>query len=162
MGLFDGLTSFVSNVAESVVSTVKGGIEAISDWCGNLVADVGAQISASFDGDVVGINANKIPDVINAIEDYIKRVDAKLTKLKENANTSTANAMSGEYAAATKLYVQTSADVCYRIITQLRYFEDKLIAVGEAYNQKDQNMASTIQTTTTEMNSQWTEYQRQR
>ena len=162
MGLFDAIGSWVSNAVQDVGNFVKGGLEAVGDWCSNLVADIGAQISASFDGDVVGINAAKIPDVINAIEEYIGRVDAKLKDLKENANTSTVNAMQGEYAAATKLYVQTSADVCYRIITQLRYFEDKLIAVGEAYTQKDQNMASTIQTSTTEMNSQWTEYQRQR
>ena len=162
MGLFDAIGSFVSNAAQSVGNAVKGGLEAVGSWCKNLVADVGAQIDSSFNGDVVGINANKIPDIIDAIEEYIARVDKKLNKLKENANSSTVKAMQGEYAAATKLYVQTSSDVCYRIITQLRYFEDKLIAVGEAYTQKDQNMASTIQTSTSEMNSQWTEYKRQK
>lgn len=162
MGLFDAIGSFASNLAQSVVNGVSGAIEAVGDWCSNLVADVGAALSSSANGDVVGINVKGIPAIIDAIEDYISRVNKKLDKLKENSNTSTAKAMKGDYAAATKLYIQTSADVCYRIITQLRYFEDKLIAVKEAYEQKDENMTSQINTSTTEMNNQWTEYQRQK
>ena len=83
-----------------------------------------------------------------------------LDKIKEE--TSTATAMQGEYADATKVYVQTACDVCYKIVTQLRYFEDKLVSVQEAYAKKDQNMASTITQSASEMNSSWSEYQRQK
>lgn len=162
MGMFESIGTWVSNTAKDVVNAGRGLVDDVSSWCGNLISDVGASVSSMANGDVVGINANKIDEMINAIEEYIGRVKAQTDKLKERAEASTVKAMQGEYAKATKTYVETSADVCYRIITQLRYFEDKLVAVKEAYQTKDQNMASTISSTTSEMNSTWQEYQRQK
>ena len=159
MGLLGDIYNTVVNTANTVSSWGKGAVDDIRSWANNLVADVGAAVSSSFSGDVVGINANKIPDMIASIEDYIGRINAHLDQIKEE--TSTANAMQGEYAEATKVYVQTACDVCYRIVTQLRFFEDKLVAVQQAYTKKDQNMASTINTAGSELNSTWTEYQRQ-
>ena len=162
MGAFETLTTWVSNSAKDIVNAGRGLVDDVNSWCSNLIADVGAGVSSAFNGDVVGINANKVPEMINAIEDYIQRVKTETDKLKEKAEASTVKAMQGEYAAATKKYVETSAEVCYRIITQLRYFQDKLVAVKEAYQAKDQNMASTINSTTSEMNSTWQEYNRQK
>lgn len=160
MGILGDIYNGVVNTANTVSNWGKGAVDDVRSWANNLVSDVGAAISSSFNGDVVGINATKIPDMIQAIEDYIKRVNDHLNKIKEE--TSTANAMQGEYADATKVYVQTACEVCYRIVTQLRYFEDKLVAVQEAYTKKDETMASTISQAASEVNSSWTEYQRQK
>ena len=160
MGLLGDIYNGVVNAANTVSNWGKGLVDDVQSWANGLVADVGAAVSSSFDGDVVGINANRIPDMIASIEEYIGRINAHLDQIKEE--TSTANAMQGEYAEATKIYVQTACEVCYRIVTQLRYFEDKLVAVQEAYIKKDQNMASTINTGASELNSSWTEYQRQK
>ena len=123
MGLLQDIYNGVVNAGQDLSNWGKGTVEDIRSWANNLIADVGAQISSTFNGDVVGINANKIPDMIASIEEYIGRINAHLDQIKEE--TSTANAMQGEYAEATKIYVQTACDVCYRIVTQLRYFEDK-------------------------------------
>lgn len=160
MGLLGDIYNGVVNAANTVSSWGKGLVDDVQSWSNSLVADVGAAVSSSFDGDVVGINANKVPDMINSIEEYIRRINSHLDKIKEE--TDTKMAMQGEYAEAARIYVQTACDVCYRIVTQLRYFEDKLVAIQEAYSKKDQNMASTINTASSELNSSWTEYQRQK
>lgn len=161
MGLFEQIGSFVANTAEAIGQGAKGIVEDVSAWCNNLVADVGAAITSSFSGDVVGINANEIPNMISAIDSYISAVNGQLDKLTEKANTSTAKAMQGEYAEATKQYIQAAAKTCYNIVTQLKYFQDKLNAVKAAYDKKDQNMSSTINSSKSEMESSWTEYKRQ-
>lgn len=162
MGLFQAIGSFVSNTAEAVANTARGLVEDVTSWCKGLKEDVVAGTQSLAKGDVVGINANKVDEMIASIEEYISGVNQQLDKLKEKADSSVVKAMQGEYATATKTYVQTAADVCYRIVTQLRYFEDKLIAVKEAYAKKDENMSSTINTAKSDMNSTWTEYQRQK
>ena len=159
MSIFSDVINTVVDAGQGLISGGKGLIEDVSTWCNNLFSSVGTAIDSAFSGDIVGINANKIPDMINAIEEYINRINNHLNDIK--TNTSTENAMKGEYAAAVRTYVGTACDVCYKIISQLRYFEDKLILVRDAYQQKDQNLSSTIADTSKEMESSWNEYQRQ-
>lgn len=158
MGLLSDAINTVYNAGQGLVSGGKGLIDDVSTWCSSLVGDVSTAVTSAFSGDVVGINANKIPEMIESIEEYIKRVNTHLEEIK--TNTSTENAMKGEYAAAVKAYVGAACDVCYKITSQLRYFEDKLMMVQEAYAQKDSQLAGTINDTASEMNSSWTEYQR--
>ena len=157
--MFSEMINNVKDTLQDVVSGGKGLLNDISDWCNALVGDVGANVTSAFSGDVVGINANKVPNMIDAIEAYIQRINSHLDEIK--TNTSTENAMKGEYALAVKEYVTAACDVCYKITSQLRFFEDKLISVQKAYAAKDENLASTISQNATEMNSQWQEYQRQ-
>lgn len=158
MSIFGDAINTIYNAGQDFVSGGKGLLDDISTWSSNLLGDVGTTIASAFSGDVVGINANKIPEMIQAIEDYIARINNHLDEIK--TNTSTENAMKGEYAAAVKAYVGAACDVCYKITSQLRYFEDKLIMVQEAYTQKDENLSSTINDTASEMNSSWSEYNR--
>jgi len=158
MGILGDAINTVYNAGQGLVSGGKNLIEDVSTWCNSLIGDVSAAITSEFGGDVVGINVNKIPDMIQAIEDYINKINNHLDEIK--TNTSTENAMKGEYATAVKAYVGAACDVCYKITSQLRYFEDKLMMVQEAYTQKDQNLSSTISDTASEMNSSWSEYNR--
>ena len=111
-----------------------------------------------FEGNVIGINANKIPDMIDAIEAYIKRIDSHLNEIR--TNTSTENAMKGEYALAVKEYVNAACDVCYKITSHLRFFEDKLVAVQKSFAARDESMKDTIGSVASEM-STWEEYKKQ-
>lgn len=158
MGLLGDAINSVYNAGAGLLSAGKGLVEDVSTWCSGLLGSVGSAIDSQFSGDVVGINANKIDEMINAIEDYIKKVNTHLDQIK--TETDPRKAMQGEYADAVKTYVGTACDVCYKITSQLRYFEDKLVMVKEAYAQKDQNLASTINDTSSEMNSEWNEYRR--
>lgn len=146
----------VYNTGKGVYTGAKGLIEDVGTWCQGLLGQVESAVTSEFTGDVVGLNATKIPTMIQAIEDYISRVESHLENIK--SSTSTDNAMKGEYAAAVKVYVQTACDTCYKITSQLRYFEDKLREVEKAYNSKDENLQSTISQTSDEMNSKWEEY----
>jgi len=158
--------SFLSDAINTVKDTyqdVKSGgaglVDDIKSWANALLGDVSAGVTSAFEGDVVGINANKIPEMIDSIEQYILRINTHLDDIR--TNTSTDSSMKGEYAAAVKEYVKTACDVCYKITSQLRFFEDKLVSVQKAYAAKDENLASSISGTATEMASSWTEYQRQ-
>lgn len=159
MGILGDAINTVYNTGQSVVQTGKGLIDDVSTFVSGLTGSVGAAVSSQFSGDVVGINAAKIPEMKQAIEDYIKKVESHLNEIK--TNTSTENAMKGEYATAVKTYVGAACDVCFKITSQLRYFEDKLTAVEQAYQQKDENLAGTISDTASDMNSQYTEYKPQ-
>ena len=97
--------------------------------------------------------------MITEIETYITDIKTHLDQVAADADTN--NAMKGEYAAAVKTYVETAAKVCYNVVSQLRFFEDKLNGVKEAYAQKDQATASEINSTSGELENQWQEYQRQ-
>lgn len=155
MSLGDIINSF-ENADEFVANSGKGLLEDAKSWASNLWNDVSVAIDSTFNGDVVGINVNKIPQMKQAIESYVKKVQAHLEKIK--TETKTANAMQGEYAEAVKSYVGTACDVCYKITSHLRYFEDKLTAVQNAYTKKDEKMAGTINKSASEMNSKWDEY----
>lgn len=159
MGFLGEAINDVKDTWQDIKSGGAGLLEDISSWCNNLLGDVGASVTSAFEGDVVGINANKVPEMIDAIENYITRINAHLDEIK--TNTSTENAMKGEYALAVKEYVTAACDVCYKITSQLRFFEDKLVSVQKAYAAKDENLASSISQTATEMNSSWQEYKRQ-
>lgn len=130
----------------------------VSDWCNKLISDIGGNLQAMFEGNVIGINANKIPDMIDAIEAYIKRIDSHLNEIR--TNTSTENAMKGEYALAVKEYVNAACDVCYKITSHLRFFEDKLVAVQKSFAARDESMKDTIGSVASEM-STWEEYKKQ-
>jgi len=159
MGFLGDALQVVGNAGERISNFVQGGIDDIKNWGQGLINEVGATISSEFGDDVIGINAEHVGDMIQAIEDYITKVNGHLDEVKQN--TETKNAMKGEYAAAVKAYVGVACDVCKKITSRLKYFEDKLVKVREAYLQKDTNLTSSINDTATEMDSQWEEYKRQ-
>ena len=159
MGVLGDLIDGAENLGQSAVNWGTGTVEDIVSFGKGLINEVGANVTALFGDDVIGINANKVDDMIGSIESYIKKVNDHLDKIKADATTN--KAMQGEYAAAIKTYVEKACEICYRITSRLRYFEDKLVAVRDAYKKKDEKIKSTVERQTKEMDSKWQEYKRQ-
>lgn len=159
--------SFLSEAINDVQDTVKdisnfgsNLVEGVSSWCSNLLSSVSVGVTSLFVGDVIGLNANYVPEMINSIEEYITNINNHLDRIATETDTS--NAMQGEYALAVKEYVKAATSTCYKVVSQLRFFEDKLISVQEAYTKKDEKLSESLKGDTNEMNSSWQEYKRQK
>lgn len=95
---------------------------------------------------VVGIDANKVPQMALAIEDYIKRVKQHLDGIQPNANAN--HAYQGEgVQKAIEDYVNKTKEYCFNLTSQLRAFEDKLYDVKKAYDDNRKQMVENINAT---------------
>ena len=150
----------VSNAFNSVSNRARDFVGQATTYGRNLINQVSGFVSSQFDGDVVGLNVAGIGPMKQAIESYIKTVEDHVNQLKES-NLNTDAAMKGEFADAVKTYIATAADCCYCIVTQLRYFEDKLTDVENAYKEKSTSLASTINDSSSELKNEYTEYKAQ-
>lgn len=93
--------------------------------------------------DLRGINASQIPAMIEAMENYIKKINNKIDAMK--ANTSSASAFKGtELGKAVTAYIQKVETYLKRYTSQLRAFEDKIIDVRNAWNAAQKAQATTI------------------
>ena len=92
---------------------------------------------------VVGINANQIPNMSQAIDTYINDVKTVLAKL--NSDVSTSAAFQGDYATAVKKYVGAVEQVCNTVVGEMSSFKAKLEEIKAAYTTKDKDIGSTIE-----------------
>jgi len=98
-----------------------------------------------WDQDVVGINVDKIPEMRQAIRDYVKQITDHLDKIDATANTE--NAFRSESVkAAVKAYVGKVKEYAMNLVSQLLSFSDKLQDVSEAWTASTNTMGDTVNT----------------
>lgn len=102
---------------------------------------------------VVGINANQIPNMSQAIDTYINDVKAVLAKL--NSDVSTSEAFKGDYATAVKKYVAAVEQVCNTVVGEMASFKTKLEEIKTAYATKDKDIGSTIESSSSSLLSNY-------
>ena len=100
---------------------------------------------------LVGINANQIDDMRFAIRVYVENIESHLNQVVDFASDT--YAFKGQYAESIKEYVQAVCDVVKSLTSQLLAFSDKLVEVKAAYEQKDINLASSINAATSNTQS---------
>lgn len=92
---------------------------------------------------VVGINANKISDMIKEMENYISNVNKEINKMKTSANSN--QAFKGdELKKALNAYLIKVENYLKNVVTQIRAFEDKLIDVRDAWTKAQSNQANAV------------------
>lgn len=96
--------------------------------------------------DLRGINATKIPAMIDAIESYIKDISKAIDKMSANASNSGAFKGTELQTAVTK-YIEKVEKYLKSYTTQLRAFEDKIIDVRNAWNNAQKAQATNINKT---------------
>lgn len=123
-------------------------------------SNVFSEMSASGTNDIistmnkynlVGINANQIDDMRFAIRVYVENIETHLNQVLDFASDT--YAFKGQYAEAIKEYVQAVCDVVKSLTSQLLAFSDKLVEVKAAYEEKDMNLARSINAQTTNTQS---------
>lgn len=144
---------------------VNQNLKSYGDKAGNfwesLVGGASAQVQGLLNGStVVGINVNEIPNMRQAIRDYVTEIENHLEQVKINADTT--QAFKGEYAVAIREYVAAISEACKCVTSNLLAFSDKLVDVQEAYQAQDETMKSTIAGSASDVESSFSRYQEQR
>lgn len=92
---------------------------------------------------IVGMNVTKIPGVIDAIEAYIKNINAVIDKINTEADPTKAF-RGDEVQSAVKSYIEKVKEECYNLVSDLRAFEDKLVEAQHAWQSSMSSMASNV------------------
>lgn len=108
---------------------------------------------------VVGINANQIPTVIDAIDSYINGINAYINEMDPNANASVAF-KSEAVMQSLNTYMNNVKTYVLNLISNLRAFEDKLIDVKNQWESYAGNLSNTINETTGDNFAMGSSYQR--
>jgi len=137
------------SIASNVYETAKAKIEGLCD-------NIQACASSAVNGDVIGINANKIPEMQAAIKSYVNGVQKTLDDFAAECNT--AIAFAGEHAAEIKNYIGAVSTACDNIVSNMLYFYDRLGSIKKAFEERDTKLSSEFQQNGTDLKSQFQEY----
>lgn len=104
---------------------------------------------------VIGINANEVPNMQNAIRTYIDEVKQTVAKLDALDPTI---AFKGEYANAVREYVEAVKYACSAVTSQLLAFNDQLTAIQNAYAVNDAQLRGNVSSWAQGTRETFTEY----
>lgn len=135
---------------------IKGMVDNARSKFEAVVGRVDAFFEGLVTGDVVGIDANQVPQMKQAIKTYVDELKSHLDTMQTNAQTD--EAFKGEYAAAISDFVAAVNQCCYAVISQLLSFSDTLDEVQAKYAEKDSTMAKDISGQAEELRSSYQEY----
>ena len=142
-------------MAEQVQATATQGANLVVSSFSQLVrniaggaAGVGSSIWNSG-STVVGINVNQIPQMQEAVNNYVQKLSDHLNEINSSLNTDMA--FKGQYAAAVTEYVKAITQACQSVISQLKAFNDELNRVQEAYTQYDVKLSQNISNSSQEV-----------
>lgn len=148
-------------VAWNVGQTIRNTTSQASGIFDSLVGGARAQLQGVLNGTtVVGINVNEIPNMRNAIRDYINGIEEHLNQVRTNADTS--QAFKGDYAVAIQEYVSAICEACKCVTSNLLTFSDKLVEVQEKYQARDTELSSAISGSAGDIENSFARYQEQR
>lgn len=151
---FDAQT-YVSQVSQSRNQNREGFYR--KDYHGGSVKPNQAYTSSY---DVVGISTKQIPEMRQAIRNYVDNVNQYLSGVQSELDPTIALKGTGMEAAVTD-YIASVVKYCQGICSNLLAFSDKLAKVEEAWRSSDANMSNTINGATTGVNSAGQFYQEQ-
>lgn len=150
------LQSTVQGIGWDAISTFNNVKDQFLNLVDGAVGGLSASADALVNGDVIGLNVDKIPSMRESIRNYINNVNAHLEQL--NTTASTANAFKGEYAAAVTSFVEAVSQACKAFVSQLLEFSDKLEIVRQKYVAQDESLSQQIGQQASEMSNAYTEY----
>ena len=95
---------------------------------------------------VVGMNANKIPDMITAIENWVKEMEDHIKEIDSATDQSKAF-KDDAVQKAVRDYIDNVKAYCVNLISDLNAFADKLVTVRNAYQQSMGTLSSAVKAT---------------
>ena len=142
----------IKNWGSDAWSSIKNTFSGISN-------QAQAAIGSLVTGSVVGINANKVPEMTAEIENQIKIIETHLDEVNVNTDPSIAFADPGMQEAC-KAYIQGVMDACKAYTTQLNKLADTLDNVKAYYESNQARQSDTLQTAGKEVASSVERYER--
>lgn len=139
MNIRAGIARWTSQVTNNGASLLGNLQTAFS----NITSAASAVMQGVFDGDVIGINADQIPTMKQAIQDYVTHIDNALDEVVNTSNPAEAFADSEMQAACTE-FLQAVVDVCKNYTSNLLKFYDTLTEIQTQYVENQATMASNL------------------
>lgn len=145
----------VQSQVTNVFTNAKNGLESLFNGTSNrVIADV--QTFFQNGNSVVGIKVSGIPNMQNAINEYVNGVDNAIAELR---NAETNIAFKGDYAEAVKSYIEEMINACKAISSQMKVFNDELTEIQKAYEAKDTSTSQKIRQEAESASSNYQTYQ---
>lgn len=150
----------VQRVVNNVGNTFNTVSNTVQDTFGNVANRAISDVTGFFQNGttVVGINAQQIPAMKEAIRGYVNGIQSALGEL---VNYNPEVAFKGEHVAELRKYIDAMINVCNAIVSNMLAFNDELSKVYAAYQAKEQASASAISSDASSRSSQYTAYQEQ-
>lgn len=123
----------VVNRAGDILGNLRSGIQG---WAGAIKTSV-ANGSA-----FVGLNYEQVPNIRQAIRDYVKKIQDAANGLNDAAQAE--NAVKGEVVAATQQYLKALKEVLDAYITGLLVYSDNMERYYLAYKTSDTTLSSDV------------------
>ena len=150
------LRGTVSSELNHLARGASGIYDQAKQWIGSLVDGVGSKVQSAVNGDVIGIKAAEIPEMQRAITKYINDVNAAMEQFASQLDTSTAFA--GGHSEQIKGYVVAVSTACSNVTSNMKYFNDRLTAIREAFEKRNADLASQFTDNASDIKSRFQEY----
>lgn len=130
-------------VKNDVGNWINSGTSKIKDLFGNTANKTISQVESLFKNGttVVGINVNQIPNMKQAIRNYVNQLQDTLNKLDSVDPTV---AFKGEMTGAIVEYIEAVKTACQAVVSNMLAFNDQLTLVEDAYKNKDEELKNKI------------------
>lgn len=153
MSLKSELNQFVSGVTDRFGDAYDNLKQKFTSWKN----EAGAYFNGLYPGDVVGIDANKIPMMQEAIQAYVTSIQTTLDKTVQDNRPDQAFADSSMKEAITD-FNQAVVDVCKNYTSQLLKLYDLLSDVQKYYQDNQQKMSANLRSEASNTRSTVEEY----
>ena len=145
-----GVSSFVGDAKDRITNLFKG-----------IVNQASAAIGSLIPGSVIGINVNKVPEMVSTIEAEVKAINDHLDQVNQEADPAQAFA-DPEMQDACRAYIGGVMDACKAYTSQMLKLADKLVEVKEYYEANQAKQTSTLRQAGVEASSSVDAYTRQK
>ena len=143
-------TAFNAGQYTQELSQMREGQRSTSGLNGGFFGIGGNMASSSYS--VVGINTNEIPNMRQAIRNYVQRIHEHLDTI--NTTTDPTVALKGTgIESSVQEYIVSVSKYCKALTSQLLAFSDKLAKVQEAWEASDANLSQTVRSSAEEAGS---------
>lgn len=137
------IEKYYRNEAGRAIDIIQNFADRVGSTMSQIQGYLGTMFEVAKNGETfVGLQYSAIEPIRSSIRTYVTNVRNVVAKL--NSEASNANAVKGEAAEATKLFVKAVSDMAERFVTQLLAYSDKMYEYGESYKKNDSNLAQNI------------------
>lgn len=152
MKLYDGWNSSNWSTFDAKVATDTQISDRESGRSAATTAIGGAKTGWFSSYSVVGIQASEIPNMRDAIRNYVNGITTHLDNIEPLATADNAF-KNEEVQTAVQTYIAAVKKYCMNLTTQLLAFSDKLQEVYEKYEENMRTMAGNIGDSTSSLNT---------
>lgn len=153
------LLSEVKQLGSSALNWGHDRIDQFTNWVSGTVNEVSSAVGSLIVGSVVGINVNKVPEMVTAIETAVQSISNHLEEVNTNTDPSVAFADPGMQEAC-RAYISGVMQACQAYTSQLLKLADTLEDIKATYEQNQATQNETLQAAGTEAASSVEKYTR--